>query len=105
VANTLPARPNLDHLRRQAKVLLAQLNDGDAAAAKTFIAHLPQAKGMKPAAVRKAGFRLADAQSAVARKSGFASWPALSRYVEQARSKANGRSSPRGGREQDCQRR
>jgi len=85
VAKTLPARPNLDHLRRQAKVLLAQLNDGDAAAAKTFIAHLPQAKGMTPAAVRKAGFRLADAQSAVARKSGFASWTALSRHVEQLR--------------------
>src|SRR5262249_17778542 len=31
------------------------------------------------------GFRLADAQSAVARKSGFASWPALARHVEQLR--------------------
>jgi len=85
VAKTLPARPNLDHLRRQAKVLLAGLNDGDPAAAKTFITHLPEAKGLKPAAVRKAGFRLADAQSALARKSGFASWPALSRHVEQLR--------------------
>ena len=30
-------------------------------------------------------FRLADAQSAIARKSGFASWPHLARHVEQLR--------------------
>jgi len=85
VAKKLPARPNLDHLRRQAKTLLAALNDGDLAAVKTFIAHLPEAKAMTPAAVRKAGFRLADAQSAIARQSGFAAWPALSRHVQQLR--------------------
>jgi len=31
-------------------------------------------------------FRLADAQSAIARKSGFSSWPHLARHVEQLRS-------------------
>lgn len=36
--------------------------------------------------VLSAHFRLADAQSAVARKSGFASWPHLARHVEQLRS-------------------
>ena len=61
VAKKLPARPNLEHLRRQSKVLLPQLRKGD-----------PDA-------------RLADAQLAVARESGFASWPALSRYVQQLR--------------------
>src|SRR5262249_33153096 len=35
--------------------------------------------------IRKTPFRLADAQSAVARKSGFASWPQLARHVEQLR--------------------
>ncbi len=34
---------------------------------------------------RQAGFRLADAQSAIARKTGFASWPQLARHVEQLR--------------------
>src|SRR5262249_32000272 len=85
VTKKLPARPHLDHLRRQAKVLLAELNEGNAAAAKTFIEHLPEAHGMTAAAVRKAGFRLADAQSAIARQSGFASWPALSRHAQQLR--------------------
>lgn len=85
VAKQLPARPNLDHLRRQAKVLLAQLKDGNAPAARSFIEHLPEAHGMTPKRVRAAGFRLADAQSVVARQTGFASWPALSRYVQQLR--------------------
>jgi uncharacterized protein (TIGR03067 family) len=72
-------------LRRQARSLLTGLADGDAAAARTFIDHLPAARSMSPARVRAAGFRLADAQSAVARKSGFGSWPALSRHVRELR--------------------
>jgi uncharacterized protein (TIGR03067 family) len=85
VAKNLPARPNLDHLRSQAKTLLARLKAGDAAAVRTFITHLPEARAMTPAAVRTAGFRLADAQSAVARKAGFSRWPLLSRHVQQLR--------------------
>src|SRR5262245_32653724 len=85
MATRLPSRPNLDHLRKQSKTLLANLAKGDAAAAKTLIAHLPAAKGMTPAQVRKAGFRLADAQSALARQTGFASWPALARHVQHLR--------------------
>jgi uncharacterized protein (TIGR03067 family) len=85
VAKHLPTRPNLDHLRSQAKALLAQLKDGDASAARMFIAHLPEARGLTPARVRAAGFRLADAQSVIARKTGFGSWPLLSRHVQQLR--------------------
>lgn len=81
----LPARPNLDHLRGQAKALLAQLKQGDAAAARAFVEHLPAARGMKPEALRTAKFRLADAQSVVARGSGFDSWAVLVRHVEQLR--------------------
>jgi len=85
VDKKLPARPNLDHLRRQAKVLLAQLHDGDAGAARAFVEHLPEARLMPAAAARAAGFRLADAQSVIARQTGFASWPALSRHVQHLR--------------------
>lgn len=82
---SLPPRPNLDHLRRQAKALLADLNSGAASAARAFIEHLPEARGMTATQVRKAGFRLAHAQSVVARHTGFASWPALGRHVHQLR--------------------
>ncbi|HEX4824174.1 MAG TPA: TIGR03067 domain-containing protein [Candidatus Polarisedimenticolaceae bacterium] len=81
----LPSRPDLDHLRRQAKSLLSALATGDDGAAKTLIEHLPAAKEQTIAQVGNAGYRLADAQSAVARKSGFASWPALARHVTQLR--------------------
>lgn len=85
MAKTLPTRPNLDHLRGQAKSLLDALKRKDAAAARTFITHLPAARGMTPARVRAAGFRLADAQSVIARSNGFDSWPALARHVEALR--------------------
>lgn len=85
MANQLPARPNLDHLRRQAKTLLAALNAGDASAARAFIKHLPAARRLTPAKACAAGFRLADAQSVVARQSGFEKWPALARHVQHLR--------------------
>jgi uncharacterized protein (TIGR03067 family) len=86
VTSNLPPRPNLEHLRRQAKALLASLTAGDAQAVRTLQQHLPAAKNMTEPQVRAAGFRLADAQSAVARATGFASWPCLARHVEQLRS-------------------
>jgi uncharacterized protein (TIGR03067 family) len=85
MSEQLPARPHLDHLRRQAKTLLATLQEGDADAVATFQEHLPAARDMTAEQVRQAGFRLADAQSAVARKMGFASWPQLARHVETLR--------------------
>src|SRR6266566_5034123 len=63
VAKHLPFRPNLDHLRSQAKKLLADL------------------KKRKPAA----GVKLADAQLQIARSNGFKSWPALAKHVDQLR--------------------
>ncbi|HEV3140596.1 MAG TPA: hypothetical protein VGY57_08780, partial [Vicinamibacterales bacterium] len=63
MAKHLSSRPNLDHLRSQAKKLLADLKKG------------------KPAA----GFKLADAQLQIARGNGFTSWPALAKHVTQLR--------------------
>ncbi|MBS1708311.1 MAG: TIGR03067 domain-containing protein [Armatimonadetes bacterium] len=82
----LPPRPNLDHLRRQAKALLADLAAGSPDAAQAFVDHLPAAARMTPNQVQEAGFRLADAHSVVARSSGFATWPALARHVASLRS-------------------
>jgi uncharacterized protein (TIGR03067 family) len=85
VAENLSSRPNLDHLRRQAKSLLALLEAGDPEAVSTILNHLPAARSMTAEQVRRTQFRLADAQSAIARKTGFASWPQLARHVEQLR--------------------
>jgi uncharacterized protein (TIGR03067 family) len=85
MSKKLPARPNLEHLRSQAKALLAQLAEGTNEAATTFVEYLPAALNMTPDQVRRSGFRLADAQSVIARKSGFSNWPALGRHVEKLR--------------------
>ncbi|MFO0813655.1 MAG: TIGR03067 domain-containing protein [Gemmatales bacterium] len=85
MAKSLPKRPHLDHLRRQAKALLAALGEGKPEALKTIQEHLPAAQGLKPLQISKLKLRLADAQSAIARQTGFASWPQLARHVEQLR--------------------
>jgi len=58
MSRDLPPRPNLDHLKKQAKELLLTL------------------KQQNP------GAQLADAQHALAREYGFASWPRLKAHVE-----------------------
>ena len=58
MSRSLPPHPNLEHLKKQAKDLLQDL------------------KQQNPA------LKLADAQHALAREYGFASWPKLKAYVE-----------------------
>jgi ankyrin repeat protein len=65
----LPARPDLEQLRRQAKELLRAAREGDGAARERIAA----------VADRQT---LAGAQLALAREYGFASWPRLKREVE-----------------------
>src|SRR5262245_1060720 len=85
MSKKLPARPNLEHLRSQAKALLSRLAEGNKEAATTFVENLPAAGNMTLDQVRRSGFRLADAQSVIARQSGFSNWPALVRHVENLR--------------------
>jgi hypothetical protein len=66
---TLPAHPNLDHLRRQARDLLRAANAGDGDA-------LRRLEGVSDR------LNLSAAQLAMARAYGFASWPSLKAEVE-----------------------
>src|SRR5215470_3664607 len=66
---TLPARPDLGHLRREARDLLRAAQAGDADAAERINAV-------------SGGQNLAAAQLAAAREYGFASWPRLKAAVE-----------------------
>jgi hypothetical protein len=63
---SLPARPNLEHLRTQAKHLLSQLRSDDDAAAQTFLDFLPAAKDMTPDQVRRAKIFTIDVEAAPA---------------------------------------
>jgi hypothetical protein len=72
----LPARPNLGHLKKQAKDLLALARQGEPEAVARFRAGLPAARTAPPGELR-----LADAQSCVARGYGFPSWAELRSFV------------------------
>ena len=58
MSRDLPPRPNLDHLRKQAKALLVSLRQDNP------------------------GATLAEAQHAIAREYGFESWPRLKAHIE-----------------------
>ena len=67
---TLPERPDIDWLRRQARDLRRGVRAGDPDALRQ--ASIPGADN---------AFRLADAQRVIARAHGFASWPRLQSHV------------------------
>ena len=72
----LPDRPNLEHLKKQAKDLLRALQDGEAAAAERFrvLASTSPGEGRV--------LKLADAQHVIAHEYGFATWAELKARVE-----------------------
>jgi ankyrin repeat protein len=72
MSRVLPGRPNLQHLRKQAKTLLRDYLAGEPAAVDQF----PTRKGTSPAP------KLADAQHVLARQYGFATWTMLKHEVE-----------------------
>lgn len=73
----LPARPNLEFERKQAKKLLAQLHEGDPDALARVRAKVRDSATKKPDE-----FQLSDAQFTIAREYGFTSWPRLVEYFE-----------------------
>jgi ankyrin repeat protein len=69
----LPAKPNLEHLKNQAKQLLHAFQQGEAPAKERFAA-LSSASAPLP--------KLADALHLVALEYGFPTWPKLKEHVE-----------------------
>jgi hypothetical protein len=74
VPRSLPSRPSLEQLRRQARDLLRALRAADGDARRLLARHLPQADPQQAI--------LAQALLVVAREHGFASWPQLRAHVE-----------------------
>jgi Lon protease-like protein len=78
----LPARPNIEHLKSQAKDLLDAFRRGDVDALQRFHDGLPSAHGLDEGTLRAASFALHDAQSVIAREYGFGSFAQLCAHVE-----------------------
>ena len=72
----LPPRPNLEHLRNEARELQRRARSGDASAIDDVRAHHPERAG------DATSLKLADAQLVVARRYGFASWNRLRAFVD-----------------------
>ena len=81
----LPSRPNLDHLKRQAKDLLRLYRAGDRRAFDRLRASLPAARHSDDDGLARMQLQLHDAQSCVAREYGCASWDELRTTVMMGR--------------------
>jgi len=87
--------PNLENLKKQAKLILRWHREAHYPVAAQIRGLLPRFLNMPDAEILAANFKLSDAQEMVARQHGFDSWQALkaglsatSRRVKSSRSKA-----------------
>jgi ankyrin repeat protein len=74
VSPDLPTRPNLKHLKKQAKALLRDVRQHDPEAVRRFGELVSTTESSAP--------NLADAQHVIAREYGFATWAALKEHVD-----------------------
>ncbi|HKW08912.1 MAG TPA: ankyrin repeat domain-containing protein [Gemmatimonadaceae bacterium] len=81
-SKTLPSRPNLAQLKRQANELHKLQREKKLSAAARIIANHPGFKNRSPQSVLDERLPLADAQLVIAREYGFESWAALKHVVE-----------------------
>jgi hypothetical protein len=77
----LPERPNLAHLKHQAKDLLKSHRSADPNALARIRQSLPRCQGDDLDAIARSEFQLSDALFVIAREYGFNDWPALKRQV------------------------
>jgi len=78
----LPAQPSLDHLKHQAKDLLRDHAAHDLSTAQRLREFHPRFARSTDAEIFASPLRLSDAQLAIAREAGFASWTRLKRHIE-----------------------
>lgn len=74
--------PNLENLRKQAKLYLRWHRDGYHPVAAAIRATLPRYSQLTDRQILAGSFKLSDAQELVARQSGFESWQALKTGVQ-----------------------
>src|SRR5580704_8488045 len=77
----LPARPNPEHYKKQAKDLLKACRSGHSEALWRIRKHQRGSGKSSDAHPAVAQFLLADAQFAIAREHGFGSWPKFAKHL------------------------
>jgi Ankyrin repeats (3 copies)/Ankyrin repeat len=79
--NSLPSRPDLEQLRKQAKDLLKSHKGGNSHAVERFRVSHPRCSSASVSEIRATRLTLTDAQLVIAREYGFDSWPKLKEHV------------------------
>ena len=81
-SSSLPARPNLEHLRNQAKDLLKSYRAGQSSALNRFRDSLSHLSGLTDDELVRLSLSLRDAQRVVATEYGFPNWMSMRTHVE-----------------------
>ncbi len=84
--------PNLENLRKQAKLILRWHRERHYPVAAQIRGLLPRFLNMRDSEILAASFKLSDAQELVARQQGFDSWQALK--IELSKTPLNANASP-----------
>lgn len=77
----LPARPNLEQLKKQAKMMVKDHQAGDPEILKRIEESHPRWRNKTEAAIARADFTLSDAQLVIANEYGFENWAKLKSHV------------------------
>jgi hypothetical protein len=80
-SHPLPQRPNLAHLKHQAKDLLKAHRAAEAQALSRIRQSLPRSHDATDDQIAGSQFQLSDALFVIAREYGFGDWPALKRHL------------------------
>jgi len=78
----LPARPNLEQYKKQAKDLVRDCGFGDSKSFARLERHHPRFHKRPESEIRTAQVALTDAQLVIAREHGFESWQKFARHIE-----------------------
>lgn len=78
----LPARPNLEQYKKQAKELVKEHASASPEAFARIGEFHPRFENAAEAEIQRARFALADAQLVLAREHGFESWPKFAKQIE-----------------------
>lgn len=80
----LPARPNLEQYKKQAKDLVKEFADNptETQSLARIRRHHPRFQKLTEAEIQKTRISLTDAQLVIAREHGFESWPKFARHIE-----------------------
>jgi len=81
----LPARPNLEQYKKQAKDLVEDHAEAAPEALMRIRHHHPRLRDLPELDVQRASFKLSDAQLVIAREHDFESWSKFARHVQALR--------------------